>query len=236
MSSTSPKVSVVITSYNHSAFIAQTVQSVLDQSFQDFEIIVVDDASTDDSIAVLRGFADPRLSVEARTRNHGVSASANRGIARARGAYVALLASDDWALPGRLERQVEFLDQNPQISTVLSIPQLVDERGEPLLDTPVSTKPLRLPDLSRATLLAELFFEGNFLWPSSAMIRRDAFASFGNLDPRLTNLQDFDFFHPHAARRPRTACLVGKTDSLSYPRRQTKSQRPPGQLYPAHQF
>lgn len=193
MSST-PKVSVVITSYNHAAYVRQSIQSILDQSLQDFEIIVVDDASTDDSMSILRGFADQRLSLEPSLRNWGVSATTNRGIRKARGRYVALQASDDWAFADRLRCQAEFLDNNPEISMVLSIPQLVDEGGEPLPDMPTSTKPLRLPDFSRARLLAELFFEGNFLWPSGAMARRELFTGSFVFDTRLTNLQDFDLF------------------------------------------
>src|ERR1043166_3249216 len=129
-----PRLSVVIKSYNHAPFVAQTIQSVLDQSFQDFEIVVTDDASTDGTADVIRTFADPRISLEVLPHNRGISAAMNETLARARGELIAILNSDDYALPGRLERQVAYLDMHPEIGAVFALARPVDDSGEPAAD------------------------------------------------------------------------------------------------------
>src|SRR5215470_442947 len=108
-----PKVSVVVKSYNHDAYVGETIQSVLDQSFQDFEIVVTDDGSTDGTPDVIRQFADPRIHMQVFEKNRGISIAMNETIARARGEFIAILNSDDFALPGRLERQVALLSAKP---------------------------------------------------------------------------------------------------------------------------
>lgn len=189
-----PKVSVVIKSYNHAPFVRQCIQSVLDQSFQDFEIIVTDDASTDGTADIIREFKDPRIDLQVLSRNHGISIAMNTTLARARGEYVAILNSDDFALPGRLEKQVAFLDQNPEISVLFGFPLAVDERGAPreALNTFIAPKPPAR--FTRAIWLRLLFFKGNCFCAPTAMIRRQAYAEVGRYDPRLTNLQDYDMW------------------------------------------
>ena len=113
-----PQVSVVINSYNHAAFVGETIQSVLDQSFQDFEIVITDDGSTDSTPDVIRGFTDPRIHLQVFEQNRGMSTAMNDTIARARGEFIAILNSDDFAFSGRLAAQVAFLRANPQITAV----------------------------------------------------------------------------------------------------------------------
>jgi glycosyltransferase involved in cell wall biosynthesis len=189
-----PLVSVLVKSYNHAAFVRQTIESVLSQSLQDFEIVVTDDGSTDGTCEILRGFDDPRLHLTASPRNAGISAAMNATVGRARGRYLAILNSDDWALPGRLERQVAFLEANPQVSLLFGMPRPVDEAGQPTQAFNDFRAPLRWPDFSRRTWLRAFFFEGNCLCAPSAMIRREAYAVAGPYDPRLTNLQDLDMW------------------------------------------
>lgn len=189
-----PKVSVVITSYNHGRFIRESIQSVLDQTFQDFEIIIVDDHSVDDTLNIVGAFRDSRIHLLTSEENLGVSITTNKGLGNARGQYIALLASDDFCMPQRFEAQVNFLDSNLHIAAVFALPELMDERGNSLGESDTAAKALRLPDLSAETVLTEFFFECNFLWAPSAMIRRDAVKSIGLFDARLTNLQDFDYW------------------------------------------
>jgi hypothetical protein len=96
-----PRVSVVIKCYNHERYVRHCIQSVLNQSFQDFEIIVTDDASTDDTAPILRSFTDRRISLVELPSNRGISGAMNATISRARGEYVAILNSDDWAFRDR---------------------------------------------------------------------------------------------------------------------------------------
>lgn len=189
-----PTVSVLIKAYNHAPYVRQTIESVLDQSFQDFEIVVTDDGSTDETLAILRTFSDPRIRIEALPANRGISTAMNATIARARGRYLAILNSDDWALPGRLRKQVAFLDANPDVSLVFGLPRAVDEAGLPTAAFNDFRLPLTFPDFSRRTWLRQFFFHGNCLCAPTAMIRREAYEAVGEYDPRLTNLQDLDMW------------------------------------------
>lgn len=108
-----PAVSVVIPLYNKSPYIARALNSVLAQTFQDFEVIVVDDGSTDDGAAVVRGFDDPRIRL-IQQENRGVSAARNRGIEAARAELVAFLDADDEWLPGHLEVLLRLRDKYPE--------------------------------------------------------------------------------------------------------------------------
>ncbi len=189
-----PTVSVLIKSYQHARYVRKTIESVLDQSFQDFEIVVTDDGSTDDTLAIVRSFADPRIRVEALPVNHGISTAMNATIARARGRYVAILNSDDWALPGRLRKQVAFLDANPDVSLVFGLPRAVDEEGLPTAAFNDFRVPLTFPDFTRRAWLRQFFFHGNCLCAPTAMIRREAYTAAGTYDPRLTNVQDLDMW------------------------------------------
>jgi glycosyltransferase involved in cell wall biosynthesis len=124
-----PTVSVLVKAYNHAPYVRKTIESVLSQSFQDFEIVVTDDGSTDESLAILQEFSDPRIRLEVLSHNQGISAAMNATIARARGRYLAILNSDDWAPPGRLRKQVAFLDANADVSLAFGLPRRVDEEG-----------------------------------------------------------------------------------------------------------
>jgi len=189
-----PTVSVLVKSYNHATYVRQTIESVLSQSFQDFEIVVTDDGSTDETPDILRSFDDPRVRLEVWSENQGISAAMNATIARARGRYLAILNSDDWALPGRLEKQVAFLDRNEDVSAVFGLPHPVDDSGEPTAAFNDFHAPLRFADYSRRSWLRQFFLCGNCLCAPTAMIRREVYDAVGRYDLRLTNLQDFDMW------------------------------------------
>ena len=108
-----PKVSVVIPTRNRAAFLQAAIQSVLNQTFQDFEIIVVDDASADQTAQVIQSFTDPRINYIRHETNKGQGVTRNDGINQASGEYVALLDDDDEWLPEKLEKQVRLLDSSP---------------------------------------------------------------------------------------------------------------------------
>ena len=103
-------VSVVIPAYNRERYLADAVDSVLAQTFTDFELLIVDDGSRDRTVEIAKSYRDPRIRLVRHERNRGVAAARNTGVAEARGAYVAFLDSDDVAYPDRLARQVAFLD------------------------------------------------------------------------------------------------------------------------------
>src|SRR4051794_4343631 len=108
-----PLVSVTIPAFNNQTTIAQAIQSVLDQTFTDFEIIVVNDGSEDRTEEIVKQFNDPRITYVYQD-NQGGSQATNRALQLARGKYVALFAADDICCPERLERQYNFLSQTGQ--------------------------------------------------------------------------------------------------------------------------
>lgn len=189
-----PAVSVLVKSYNHAAYIQQTIDSILRQSFQDFEIVVTDDASTDGTADIVRGYTDRRIKLAVSPVNLGISGAMNATIARARGRYLAILNSDDWSFPDRLEKQVAFLDRNPDTALVFGLPRSIGEHNEPVPSYNDFTEPLRFPDFTRTTWLRHFFFHSNCLSAPTAMIRRQAYKVAGPYDRRLTNMQDLDMW------------------------------------------
>ena len=127
-----PQVTVFIPVYNRRAFIGPAIESMLAQTFEDFELLIVDDGSTDGGLEIMRSYEDPRVRVVANERNQGIPKTRNRGLELARGEYIALLDSDDVSVPDRLARQVEFLDRNPLYAEVGAWSQAMDESGTPL--------------------------------------------------------------------------------------------------------
>lgn len=189
------RVSVVMPSYNHAAFVGEAVRSVLDQSFGNFEFVITDDGSSDGTPEVIRGFDDPRIKLEVFSENRGGVIAGNAAIRRSSGEYIARLNSDDFFLPGKLERQMEFLDANPKVAAVFGLPRLIDERGNPLPGGHFEfTYPFPHPRPSRAEWLRLMFFMGNGFCFPTAMIRRSALDEVGLLDPRFASLPDFDMW------------------------------------------
>jgi glycosyltransferase involved in cell wall biosynthesis len=210
-----PRVSVLIKSYNHRPYVEQAVRSVLAQGFQDFELLVLDDASADGTPEVVRGIADPRIDLLVSDANMGPSLALKTLLERARGEYVAILNSDDFALPGRFEQQVEYLDRNPVAAAVFTTAMVVDEDGSEIPGRDLFEAPVRWPDHGRARWLRQFFFHGNCLCAPSAMLRRDMLREIGLPDPRFTNLHDLELWVRLASRheigfipRPLTAFRI----------------------------
>jgi glycosyltransferase involved in cell wall biosynthesis len=190
-----PKVSVIIPAYNHAAFVGCAIESVLGQSFQDFELIVNDDASTDSTPEVIRSIKDPRVLSNLFSKNRGASWTVNAALRQARGQYFAILNSDDYFLPGKLDLQVRFLDENPRIAAVFGLPCFIDERGEPLADDehPFSNW-FETKNQSREEWLRRFFIIGNQLCHPTVMVRRSCCDEVGAYDPRLAQTPDFDLW------------------------------------------
>jgi glycosyltransferase involved in cell wall biosynthesis len=124
-----PRVTVLISAYNEERFLAEAIDSVLAQTFPLFEIVVVNDASTDRSGAIAAGYRDPRVRVIENSSNLGPGPSLNRGLASIRSEYVARLDADDLCFPQRLAMQVEFLDAHPEVAAVGCQAVVIDARG-----------------------------------------------------------------------------------------------------------
>ena len=126
-----PLVSVIVPVYNVEAYITATIQSVLAQTFTDFEILVVDDGSGDRSIELVKQFTDPRIKI-IHQGNRGLAGARNTGIRNAQGEYLAFLDSDDLWLPEKLAKHVQHLQQNPQVGVSFCRSSFIDDAGNPL--------------------------------------------------------------------------------------------------------
>lgn len=173
MSTDSPLFSVVIPAYNAKKFIALTIESILRQTVQDFEIVVVNDGSTDDTLEVLQGISDPRLRVITR-ENGGECAARNQGFREARGKYVSFLDSDDVWLENHLEQALNFMEDHPECTwfacTHTRVPDI--QEGD-----------IHAADLTGDTIMMTNWYtEGYALHlPSTTTVRREALANFPHL-------------------------------------------------------
>jgi glycosyltransferase involved in cell wall biosynthesis len=124
------KVSVVMSSYNHEAFVARAIESVIEQEFEDWEFVIRDDASQDQTAQIVAAYDDKRIRFLGSGLHLGAAESLNQCIARARGEYIAVINSDDIFLPHRLAVQLPLLEQNVKIGASFSVPQIIDEQSQ----------------------------------------------------------------------------------------------------------
>lgn len=192
-----PRVTVFIPAYNREAHIAAAVGSVLAQTFTDFELLVIDDGSTDATVAVVEAFRDPRIVIVRHEQNQGIPRTRNHALERARGEYLANLDSDDLCHPRRLERQVAFLDAHPDHAVVGAWGRDVDEDGRRRLR--VRREPLRAADVD-----VHLLFRCA-LRNRSVMLRTAVARAYG-YDEAFTRCQDYEL-HARMAARHRLANL-----------------------------
>ena len=165
-----PLVTVIIPSFNHAQYIAKAIDSVTGQTYAPIELIVVDDGSTDASHEVLRGYQGrPGITVILNQQNRGQGAVLNQALARARGAFVCFLPSDDWYLPQKVEVQVRRFQDCPDDVGVVYGKGLrhFEDTGESVLWQPM---PMR-----RGWIAEALLTEGNFIYPVTPMFRRECF-------------------------------------------------------------
>ena len=186
-----PKVSVVIPAYNHERYVGEAIRSVLDQTFSDFELIIINDGSTDNTESEILKFKDDRIRYYSQ-ENRGLSATLNRGIGLARGEYFDFLPSDDAFYPEKLEVQLRVFEGNPELGVVFSYPQLVDVEGREIKDDPAALWPI-VPYETKEEIFPALF-ERNFLSAPTALIRMDCFKKVGLFDEFLKYAQDYDLW------------------------------------------
>jgi len=163
-----PFVTYFIPSFNHAQYVEEAVNSVLNQEYENLELIVVDDGSSDNSHEVLRQFeSDPRVTLFLNTENHGQSAAFNQALRVAKGEYIGYLPSDDWHLPQKTKLQVEkFLAGSKRLGVVYG-------KGARFFEETGETKTMDYV-LHRGDVVPQLL-EGNFVYPATPMFRRDCF-------------------------------------------------------------
>jgi glycosyltransferase involved in cell wall biosynthesis len=179
-----PKVSVVIPTYNHEQFIGQALESVFSQTFRDFELIVVNDGSPDDTEEVLRPHIESGKIQYIRQENQGVAAARNRGAAEARGEYLAFLDDDDCWPPDKLEWQVAMMES----CDAVMVAGINDSERLPLSPEVISKAPPLIPSTCE-------FFKRNMIGsPGQTLIRRTAFEAVGGFDAEIWGMDDYDLW------------------------------------------
>jgi glycosyltransferase involved in cell wall biosynthesis len=128
------KVSVVVPSYNHAHFLGRCIESVLGQTYADWELLILDDGSSDESVAIARSYEDPRIRVHTNPQNLGTYGTENRGIDSASGDLIAILNSDDFWQPDKLELQVDLLRRYPEAPFSYTRGDVVDDQGDAMGD------------------------------------------------------------------------------------------------------
>jgi glycosyltransferase involved in cell wall biosynthesis len=181
-----PTVSVIIPAYNQAQFVAQAIESVFGQTFIDYEIIVINDGSTDETAQILAGYAE-RIRVVTQA-NAGLSAARNSGLRLAQGEFIGLLDADDMWYPGALLAMVDHFTKNPEIDVVCGAWDLIDETGRIISS---ANDPTNLRARVRADFLRTIAV-GNIVIPSALLLRRRVFECCGNFDPMLKGVEDWD--------------------------------------------
>ncbi|MCG8572147.1 MAG: glycosyltransferase [Spirochaetes bacterium] len=179
------KVSIILPVYNRPQYIQRSLESVLAQTFTDFELIIVDDASTDETSFVIKQYSDPRIKMITNKCNQGISYSRNRGIELATSAYIALIDSDDEWLPKKLEKQFRFLQKYPELR-VVHTEEIWIRNGKRV------NQKKRHKKSGGDIFIRSL--ELCLMSPSSILLAKEIFNDYGFFDEKLIVCEDYDMW------------------------------------------
>jgi GT2 family glycosyltransferase len=180
-----PKITVVIPVYNAMTYLPKTLHSVLQQTFTDYEVLIINDGSTDSMASWISSIDDPRVRLIFQ-KNQGLAGARNTGIAHARGDYIAFLDADDLWEPTKLEKQVQCFQAYPHAGVVYTWTLLVNEDGEP-------TGRMFASD-AEGNVWQQLLETDVISSGSCALVRRDCFGKVGGFDRTLTSAEDLDMW------------------------------------------
>lgn len=186
-----PLVSFVVLSYNYEEHIRTALRSILDQTFADFEVVVVDDRSRDGSLDSIRSFDDPRIRLIQNERNLGGSASFNRGVAAARGRWIVNLDADDWIEPDKIEIQLGAVQEDPSLDIVATWVRFVDETGD---RHPRATELEEIVNREHPLNTVGAWIGTNLVCRSSTMVRRSLYTEIGGSDPDMVRAPDYELW------------------------------------------
>jgi glycosyltransferase involved in cell wall biosynthesis len=180
-----PRVTVLIPTFNYQAYLAESIESALHQTYRDREVVVVDDGSTDQTPDILERYG--RAIRVIRTENGGTPSALNAGIAQARGEWIAWLSSDDAFEPAKLARQLEFAAAHPECAVIYTDWYVVDAAGQ-VIDH------LRSPDFPTRDRLISGLLRGCVINGSTTLVRRSAYERAGPFDETLRQAHDWDMW------------------------------------------
>lgn len=186
-----PKISVVMSTHNDAPYLGAAIDSILEQTYPDFEFIIINDASSDETATILQGFDDPRLRIIHNETNLGLARSLNRGLELAQGDFIARMDADDIATPSaRFADQLAFLADHPQIGMLSGDMVSISAQGEPLVDT----------SFYEGQAASHAILAWKFLWACpishiTVMMRQDLLKTHNlGYDPAMNNAEDYDLW------------------------------------------
>jgi len=187
MNNSSPRISVVMAVYNGQLYLSQTIESICNQTYMDFEFIIVNDNSTDQSLDIINSYAerDTRIKLISNRENKGISITTNLGIAQARGEFIAITDQDDISLPERFEKQIEYFNLHPDIDLCgTAYRELIDDHAGEILELP----------RSHPEIICSMLLYCPFIY-SSVMFRRKVFLDKKlHYDPKIKRAPDYDLW------------------------------------------
>ena len=186
------KISVLMSCYNHDKFVGEAINSALNQSFKDFELLIIDDNSTDKTFDIVNSFKDPRIKVFRNEKNFGMVFNTNSLIKKSNGEYIAIINSDDSWLPEKLQKQLDFLENNENYGACFTLAKIVNESGESIKNNIQDS--LKYLEFDRFGFLNYFFFYNNPLCYPSALIRKKVFDKTMLFNPAYIILLDIDMW------------------------------------------
>lgn len=188
-------VSVILPNYNGAKYLKQSIESVLKQTYSNLELILIDDASTDDSSSIISGFSDERIRVIKMPENGQICKALNKGLEQAQGEYIGRIDSDDVWKQNKLEKQIEFMDKHKDIGACFSYVNLIDEKGNCANGRYEELYKLFQPQFKTQKEWIQFFvFSGNCLSHPSALIRKSVIDEVGNYNLAFVQGQDYELW------------------------------------------
>lgn len=180
-----PRISTILSVYNGEKYLKEALKSILDQTFKDFELIVINDGSTDQTGAVIDSFTDSRIIKIKNDRNLGLVASLNKGLEVARGEFIARMDADDISMPERFTKQVEFLEKNREVGVLGTFMRQVDVKGGfiSLFQPPVAHREILIKMLT-----------GTAIAHATVMIRKEIIDKAGGYDENFPHVEDTELW------------------------------------------
>ncbi len=188
-----PLVSIILTLYNGEKFIRQTIKNVIDQTYAHWELIVVNDASTDSSSEIVHSFTDPRIRIIDLPENVQVVMAHRIGDAEAKGKYIAALDKDDLWEQTKLEKQVAWMEAHSETGVCFTEVKIIDDNGKPA-HAPQMERLFSVKNQNREKWLYDLLTTGNHLCHSSSLIRKDALDASGGQNILIRMTHDYELW------------------------------------------
>jgi len=177
-----PRISVIMSVYNGESYLREAMESILNQTFADFEFIIVNDASTDTSLKIIQSYDDERIKVINNEKNIGLTKSLNIAIEQAQGEFIARQDADDISLPNRFEEQLRYFEQHPEVALLGTSIYIIDENGKILGKRALSVDP------------SKNFFQGSWFAHGSAMFKNKVVHALGGYNELFRYCQDYELW------------------------------------------